>query len=64
MKLSLLLVAMSLPGFCMAADTLTVTLNKQKFQPGDTIIFTASFEPWVQTKKNATLNVIMEDVHR
>jgi hypothetical protein len=64
MKLPLLLVTLLLSGFCMATDTLTIMLNKQQFQPGDTIIFTASYEPWVKTKKNATLNVIMEDVHR
>lgn len=64
MKLLLLAGTLLHAFMSMASDTLTVSINKHKFQPGDTIIFTASFDPWIKAKKNATLNVIMEDVHR
>lgn len=64
MKLYLLVAILLFSFTSMASDTLSVTFNQQKFQPGDTIIFTATYEPWVKAKKNATLNVIFEDVHR
>lgn len=63
MRFLLLLLLVSHVCFASHTDTLQIQLNKQLFQAGDTISFTAAFQPWIKAKKSGTLNVVMEDIH-
>jgi len=63
MRLLFLLLFSTTVCFASHTDTLQIQLNKQSFQAGDTISFTAAFQPWIAAKKSGTLNVVIEDIH-
>ncbi len=63
MKRNFLAILLLLGTAALAQDTMVVTLNKPGFQPGDTLSFTAMYKPWQLSRRNATLNLWMEDVH-
>ena len=46
---------------CFASDSLVVNLNKQQFNPGDSVIFTANV-PYKKPGSKSTLHVFIEDV--
>ncbi|HSC54146.1 MAG TPA: hypothetical protein VLC98_11010 [Phnomibacter sp.] len=47
----------------MASDTLAVSFDKPKYQPGDTLSFYAVYDTWLGTKKIGTLNLELQDIH-
>jgi hypothetical protein len=63
MRIFTTLVGLLLGTYCFASDTLEVTMNKTKLQPGDTLSFNAQYKPWLVAKKTGTLNLWIEDVN-